>query len=666
MNWVAGWARFGIGMDVIQANNIRMVYGADEIFRGVSFSVKAGERIGIVGANGAGKSTLLNMIAGELEPTGGNLAVSGDLKTGYLKQGREGIPGVFSGGFGGDDKSGGDGGYSGGGSGGEYAKRALEAILSGLPDILLLDEPTNHLDFERLAWLEGRIRHFKGTILLVSHDRYFLDRVVSRIFDMGGGSLKAYNGNYSVFRKKKAALTEAAERAYQKDLAEYKRQKDMIRHMKERGTEKLAKRAASREKKLLRERRPEAVRAHDSEGRRVRIRFTESRRSGDDVLLAENLEMSFGPRRLFENVGFDIKRGETVCMVGANGVGKTTLFRILAGKADPGEGYFERGFGVRIGYYDQHQENLTQHRTLIDEMREAFPLLDDTEHRRRLGTFLFSGDKVFQQIGTLSGGEKARLSLLKLIHSGANTLLLDEPTNHLDIASMEVVEGALKDFPGTLFIISHDRYLLETLPDRIVELTPYGLDNYPGKFDYYFEKRAELASARKTITDFSGNNQTIRERDHPGTSRANVEAGLGFSGNSRTRGGKAHPGAVKEANHGLSDPYGNPESRGKPGDPQSRQDTIRAQNYKPETDAARERRLAKEAETAVRRRERRIAETEEAIDKAEKKIASLEAALTDHGNATNHELLARLYHEFTETEKAIGDLLAMWEELHRK
>jgi len=557
-------------MNIIQANNLRVAYGIDEVFSGVSFSVQAGERIGIVGANGAGKSTLLNLIAGECEPSGGSLMIGGELKIGYLKQSVTGRP---------ED-----------GSGGERAKAALEAVLSGLPDILLLDEPTNHLDFEKLEWLEGRIRHFKGTILLVSHDRYFLDRTVSRIFDMGGGGLKVYKGNYSAFREKKAALEDAAERAYRRDLAEYKRQEEMIRKMKERGTEKLAKRAASREKKLSREQRPDLIRTHDSEGRRMHIRFAESRRSGDDVLTGENLSKSFGDKNLFVNVDLDIKRGETVCMVGVNGIGKTTLFRILAGRLAQDAGYCERGAGVRIGYYDQHQENLNESLTLLEEMREAFPAFDDTVHRKMLGAFLFHGDKVFQRIRTLSGGEKARLSLLKLIRSGANTLLLDEPTNHLDIASMEVVEDALKAFPGTLFIISHDRYLLETMPDRIVELTPTCLENYPGKFDYYFEKS--------------------RER-----------------------------GDVKE------DPVG-------------------WEDYKPETEAQRERRLAKEAETAIRRKERQIAETEKEIGEAEDKISSLESRLTSPENATNHELLAQLHSELTETKIELELLFSQWEKLH--
>ena len=564
-------------MSVLQANGLRVAYGVDEIFRDVSFSVQAGERIGIVGANGAGKTTLLRLITGEVEPSGGSLVIDSEARIGYLKQGREGRP---------ED-----------GSGGERARQALENILSGLPDILLLDEPTNHLDFDKLAWLEGRIRHFKGTILLVSHDRYFLDRTVSRIFDMGGGALKVYKGNYSAFREKKTALTEAAEKAFKHDLAEFRRQQDMIRHMKERGTEKLAKRAASREKKLARELRPEAIRHHDSEGKRMHIRFAESRRSGNDVILAEGLGISFGERQLFENVDLDVKHDETVCMVGANGVGKTTLFRILAGRLEPDKGCFERGAGVRIGYYDQHQENLTGSRTLLEEMQETFPSKDDNEHRRLLGAFLFSGDKVFQRIKTLSGGEKARLSLLKLIRSGANTLLLDEPTNHLDIASMEVVEEALKAFPGTLFIISHDRYLLETMPDRIVELTPEGLENYPGKFDYYFEKRA------------------ARE----------AEGGLQDTAPVNLAGGWA--------------------------------------DYRPETDAARERRLAKEAETAIRRRARQIAETEDAIDAAETRIAALEAALSDERNATDHEKLAGLHRELIGTEAELESLLEKWEEL---
>jgi len=595
-------------MNVIQANDLKMVYGADEVFRGVSFSVQAGERVGIVGANGAGKSTLLKLIAGGLEPSGGSLAVGHGMRIGYLKQSLDS-----------------DGPT---GSGGERAKAALENVLSGLPDILLLDEPTNHLDFEKLEWLEGRIRHFKGTILLVSHDRYFLDRTVSRIFDMGGGGLKVYKGNYSAFREKKDALTDAAERAYRKELAEYKRQEDMIRHMKERGTEKLAKRAASREKKLAHEQRPEAVLKHDSEGRRMHIRFAESRRSGDDVLLAENLSKSFGDRLVFDGIDIDVKRGETVCMVGVNGAGKTTLFRILMGKMASDTGFFERGAGVRLGYYDQHQENLNESLTLLEEMREAFPRLDDTEHRKLLGAFLFPGDKVFQNIGTLSGGEKARLSLLKLIRSGANTLLLDEPTNHLDIASMEVVEDALKAFPGTLFIISHDRYLLETLPDRIVELTPHGLRNFPGKFDYYFEKRATQGDGLVT----------------------QVTQGDGLICHIATQCDKSdRPPALPGRPPAL------------PGRPPASPEGW--EGYKPETETARERRLAKETEAAKRRKERQISETENAVAEAESKIASLEAGLADPANATNHELLAELHAGLTKTEAELEALLSQWEAL---
>ena len=599
-----------MAMNVIQANELKVAYGVDEIFSGVSFSVQSGERIGIVGANGAGKSTLLKLITGEIEASGGSLSIGRELKIGYLKQSVEGGP---------ED-----------GSGGERAKAALEKVLSELPNILLLDEPTNHLDFEKLEWLEGRIRHFKGTILLVSHDRYFLDRTVGCIFDMGGGSLKVYKGNYSSFREKKEALIDAAEKAYLRDLAEYKRQKDMIRHMKERGTEKLAKRAASREKKLQREHKPEVVRKHDSDGRRMHIRFAESRRSGDDVLLAENLSKSFGERLLFNGIDLDIKRGETVCMVGKNGIGKTTLFHILTGRTATDTGYFERGAGVRVGYYDQHQENLSGDRTLLEEMRETFPRLDDTDHRKRLGTFLFHGDKVFQRIETLSGGEKARLSLLKLIYSGSNTLLLDEPTNHLDIASMEVVEHALKAFPGTLFIISHDRYLLETLPDRIVELVPDGLINYPGKFDYYLEKSKD----RTFGVAGQGDGRTGRGGRDVGQDGG--ESGPGADGVGRgSRGAGRGEGIVPE---GWED-------------------------FKPETDAARERRLAKEAETAQRRKERQLSDTENAIAEAEANIARLEAGLAAPENATNHELLAELHAEHTATETELEALLIKWEEL---
>ncbi|MDR1797004.1 MAG: ABC-F family ATP-binding cassette domain-containing protein [Clostridiales Family XIII bacterium] len=454
-------------MIAVTMNGIEMAFGVDVVLGGVSFTVQAGEKIGLIGPNGAGKSTLLRILCGEVEPTGGSFFLNKELRCAYLRQEKQDLGTL---------------------SGGEKARRELSEVFQQKPDVLLLDEPTNHLDLEMLGKLEQRVRAFQGTVILISHDRYFLDRTVSRIFELEGGRLTAYKGNYSAYREKKRALLEAERRAYERSAAEIRRQEEMIRRFKERGTEKLAKRAASREKRL----------AHGADGpppprvaqkNRPLFHIPEAKRSGGDVLTAENLSKAFGGRTLFSGVDLALRRGEKTCMIGANGVGKTTLLKILAGRAESDTGIIERGANVKISVYDQHQAGLAPDGTLLEEMRRALPWETDTRLRGLLGRFLFHGDKVFQEIATLSGGEKARLSLLKLIVSGANVLFLDEPTNHLDVASMDAVEDALLEFDGTLLVISHDRWLLERLPTRILELSGRGLAFYPGNFDYYLEKK---------------------------------------------------------------------------------------------------------------------------------------------------------------------------------
>ena len=558
-------------MIVLSASNLTKVYGTDTIITGADFHVNSGDRIGIVGRNGAGKTTLLNLITGELAPDEGRIYMPSDLRVGYLKQ-RDDFQGentlieeinkIFEplkeletqinttadmaaahpqdlsilhrldslqqqyenrGGYTYRSEMTGILNSMAFGpefydkkiktlSGGERTRLALAALLLSKPDLLILDEPTNHLDIGMLKWLEQYLSSYKGTVMIVSHDRYFLDRSVNRVFEIENHRLTSYEGNYTAFAEKKRQLREAQLRAYENQQREITRQEDMIRRMKERGTEHLAKRAQSREKRLEMVDRLE--KPEGGEGR-MKISFKQDFQSGSDVLFTENLSKSFGTginrRTLFDNVDIDIKRGEKICIVGQNGIGKTTLLKILMQELNPDKGRVKIGHNVTFGYYDQGQMLLNPSNTVLEEMKETYRLYTDTQMRSLLGRFLFRGDDVFLKVGNLSGGEKARLSLLKLMLGGANTLLLDEPTNHMDIESKEVFEDALADFPGTAVIISHDRYFLQKIPDRILELTPEGITEYLGKYDYYAEKKTSIESGKKYLEEISGKRNTATE-----------------------------------------------------------------------------------------------------------------------------------------------------------
>ncbi len=390
-------------------------------------------------------------------------------------------------------------------SGGEKTRLALACLLLKKPDILFLDEPTNHLDIGTLKWLEQYLKSYKGTIVLVSHDRYFLDETVTRIFEIEDHKLRIYEGNYSFYAAERRKRREAELRKYEKQQKEIARQEEMITRFKQRGTEKLAKRAASREKRLAAMNVMEKPSGTKS---RMKLSFKADFQSGRDVIFAEGVSKSFGygpgRRELFNNVDLDIKRGERLCIVGANGIGKTSLLRILMGELSYNSGRIKIGHNVKFGYYDQGQKLLNPSNTVIGEMQDAYGLYSDTEMRNILGRFLFKGDDVFLTVGSLSGGERARLSLLKLMLSGANVLVLDEPTNHLDIESKEIFEEALLDFPGTSIIVSHDRYFLNRIPTRIAELTHSGIENYLGTYDYYVEKKQEqIQSGKKYLEELS-------------------------------------------------------------------------------------------------------------------------------------------------------------------
>jgi len=551
-------------MDIIRANQISVSYGVHPVLSDVSFRVESQDRIGIIGANGAGKTTLIKMLAGELSPDNGSLHIASDLSIGYLKQRehfcpdstieeemlsifewqlqtekqlpilaehiaalsgqgcevaeelaaydalslefkdrkgfefRSQIRGVLASlAFSEEDISKKIDKLSGG----ERTRLALASLLLREPDLLLLDEPTNHLDIGTLKWLEQYLSAYRGTVIIISHDRYFLDRTVNRIFEIEHHILTAYEGNYSAFAEKKQIRREEELHRFEQAQSELRRQEDIIRRLKQHKTEKLAKRAQSREKRLAHLTVPERPAASPG---KMSIRFNELLIPGNDILFAQGLAMSFGEgaerRSLFHNVNLDIKRGERICLVGENGIGKTTLLKILLGHLAQDAGIVRLGQNVIPAYYDQEQKLLHPENTVLEEVHAAYRLYDRREIRTMLGRFLFRGDDVFKKVSDLAGGEKARLSLLKLMLSGANFLVMDEPTNHLDIDAKEVFEQALLAFPGTLLIASHDRYLLSRVPTSICELSAEGIATYLGTYDYYAEKSRMLSSG-KTYLD---------------------------------------------------------------------------------------------------------------------------------------------------------------------
>lgn len=374
-------------------------------------------------------------------------------------------------------------------SGGEKTRVLLGKLLLKKPTLLLLDEPTNHLDSEAIEWLEVFLKQYKGTVILISHDRYFLDQVVNRIFEIHNKKLKTYNGNYSDFIKASAIEKELELKKFEDQQKDIKKQEESIERLKAFGREKHLKRARSKEKALVKVDvldKPEAYR------KKAKIEFNPSVTSGNDVLQLRDISMGYGERILFKDLNLDIYRGEKVALIGANGIGKSTLFKIIMNEITPLSGDIKFGTNVNVSYFHQEQKTLNLDNTIIDEIWEDNKQLTQTSLRTMLGAFLFEGEEVFKKISTLSGGERARVAILKLILSNANLLLLDEPTNHLDIDSKEVLEEALSSYTGTIFTISHDRYFLNTVVDKVLVLDENGITEYLGNYDYYIEKKKQV------------------------------------------------------------------------------------------------------------------------------------------------------------------------------
>ena len=443
----------------------------------VSFHLEEKEKAAIVGINGSGKTTLLRCILGIEEADEGGIAFSKDKKMAYLAQQHA-------------DMEQEEEEYESL-SGGQKTKKRLEEILMEKPDLLILDEPTNHLDIGSIQWLEKVLKRYDGAVLLVSHDRYFLDKIVTKVIDLERGKARMYQGNYTEYVEKKKMIREAERKAYENQQAEIKHQEAVIDKLKQFNREKSIKRAESREKLLSKVERLEQPEDLQNE---MRLLFMPREASGNDVLIAKDLGKSFDGKRLFSHGTFSIQRGEHVAVIGDNGTGKTTLLKILNGLIQADEGEFRLGSKVKIAYYDQEHAVLHMEKTLFDEIQDTYPDMNNTRVRNVLAAFLFTGDDVYKRVGDLSGGERGRVSLAKLMLSDANFLILDEPTNHLDIQGKEVLEEAIRNYEGTVLYVSHDRYFINRTATRIMELFSNRFDNYIGNYDYYLEKKEDVRS----------------------------------------------------------------------------------------------------------------------------------------------------------------------------
>jgi len=479
---------------ILNIANLNKTYIGKQILKGVTFHLEDKEKAAIVGINGSGKTTLIRCILGVEEPDDSEtvIAFSKDKKIGYLAQQHADIEtGV-------DDFD--------TLSGGQKTRKRLEEILQDKPDLLILDEPTNHLDIESIQWLEKVLKRYDGAVLLVSHDRYFLDHVVTKIIDLDNGKARMYKGNYSEYAVKKKQIRDSELKAYLNQQQEIQHQQAVIDKLKQFNREKSIKRAESREKALAKVELLEKPEELDNE---MRLALTPSVQSGNDVLSVKDLSKAFDDKTLFSNISFEIKRGEHVAVIGANGTGKTTLLKILNQQVDADTGSFKLGTNVEIGYYDQEHAVLHMDKTIFDEIQDEYPYLNNTKVRNVLAAFLFRGDDVYKRIGDLSGGEQGRVSLAKLMLSNANFLILDEPTNHLDIQGREVLEDAINNYEGTVLYVSHDRYFINKTSSRILELFENRFDNYIGNYDYYLEKKEDVRRYGAAGTDNADNKGAV-------------------------------------------------------------------------------------------------------------------------------------------------------------
>ncbi|MCL2047652.1 MAG: ABC-F family ATP-binding cassette domain-containing protein [Defluviitaleaceae bacterium] len=566
---------------LLQLKEVQKAIGAEEILTSVSFMLKEKEKAALVGVNGAGKTSVFRLITGEWQADEGEVACAKNTRIGYLQQLNddekicenpnaslyEVLEQVFlplkemeaelralekamaqnpedsykrydnlmvkfknEGGYEQDSRL--KGVLRGLGfseqewqrpfrefSGGERTRALLAKLLLERSDLLLLDEPTNHLDIESIAWLEDFIRSFRGAVLLISHDRYFLDKTATKTIEIENKKATVYNGNYSYFVEKKAADRALAEKAFTEQQKVLKHHEEVIKTIRSFRTEAAIIRAKSREKMLAQ---IERVDAPARDLAKMRLRLTPKIKSGNDVLFAENLKMGFGDKPLFSDISLELKRGDKTAIIGVNGIGKTTLIKILAGAITPLGGQIREGVNLRVGFYEQSHvfSAESEAKTIFQEIADTYPRLSQTEIRTTLAAFMFVGDDVFKPISALSGGERGRVQMSKIMLAGANFLILDEPTNHLDLVSKEILEDALRKFEGTVLFISHDRYFINNIATKILELTAQGITEFVGNYDYYLEKKQTVtASPVLVVEKGSSKDEYLRKKEQESLAR---------------------------------------------------------------------------------------------------------------------------------------------------
>ncbi|MCH5273327.1 MAG: ABC-F family ATP-binding cassette domain-containing protein [Lachnospiraceae bacterium] len=645
---------------LLACKNITKSFGDVTILEQVSFHINEREKAAIVGINGAGKSTLLKIIMREFSADSGEVITAKGASIGYLSQNQDlfsertvyeemlsvksellkteerirtleremkGLSGdaleallreytslthFFEASNGYAYKSEVVGVLKGLGfteedfpkkirtlSGGQKTRIALGRLLLTSPDLIMLDEPTNHLDMASIAWLETYLINYPGAVLIVAHDRYFLDRVVTKVIELDGTKAQIFSGNYSAYAVKKEQQRETLIQHYLNQQREIKHQEEVIAKLRSFNREKSIKRAESREKmldKIERIEKPTEVRS------KMRIRLEPRIMSGNDVLTVTGLSKSFGTQTLFSDLNFEIKRGEKVAIIGKNGTGKTTILKIINGLLSADAGEIKPGAKVHIAYYDQEHQVLHGEKTLFDELQDTYPHMDNTAIRNTLAAFLFTGDDVFKLVGDLSGGERGRVSLAKLMLSDANLLILDEPTNHLDIVSKEILEDALNGYEGTVLYVSHDRYFINKTATRILDLTERTLLNYPGNYDYYLEKK-EL------------------------TERLYLE-GVGYGMDAKGKAGS------KTASDSPS-----------------------------VTETKLDWQQQKEEQARLRKRQNDLKKTEEEIERLENEKEEIDTALSDPENMSDHTKLTELTRRRQEIEETLEHLMEQWEAL---
>ena len=667
-------------MPALSVRNLTMTFIERNLFTDVSFDVEERDKVGFIGANGVGKTTLFKILNGEISPVSGTVTFSKNVRPGYMEQHACNNPradvyhellSVFD--YLSDmeteisalahqidNKSGNldelverqtmlieqferAGGLTyksrtrsallglgfsendftmpvGNLSGGQRSKLCLAKLLLSQSNMLLLDEPTNHLDIDAIAWLEGFLRDFKGAMIIISHDRYFLDNVTNKTIELEHNRAMVYKGSYSEFVKKKESVNESLKNKYEHDLKEIKRIEGIVEQQKRWGQAHNFITAASKQKEA--DRIKDGLVAPESELETMRMHFEPRCESGNDVLICKNLAKSFDNKQLFKNVDIHIRKGERVFIIGGNGCGKTTLFRILTGKTPMNSGEYDYGANVEIGYFDQMQQNLDLSKTALDEVWDTFPNMTQTEVRSALASFLFKGDEVFKPLSKMSGGERARVSLLKLMLKGSNFLLLDEPTNHLDMDSKEILENAIRHFEGTVLYVSHDRYFINTTATRILNLTGGHVLNYVGNYDYYLDKKEDVERAYYAA-----------HPNHNASAIASTDA------------------AVPSPSTEMSTADGTA--------PQAENNTPNAAT----SSNALSWQEQKEEQARLRKIQKELNRVESEIERLEAENTALDEAIADPANATNSAKLQELSIQRGENDAKLEELLEHWEEL---